>query len=375
MCTKVGLLKTPLAVAVRPAGRSARRRRLGLGGLARGGSAAGCYAPRYVTVALERSLRRLGRDRVELLLLHAPPLEVLARQEFLPALEALVRAGKVGHFGVSCATPDEADAALDVPGIACLQIPYSAARRTVLEHVGPRAAERGVGIMAAGPFDDSGLLGAEPAAPGDLLRFALAAPGVSSVLAGMSRAEHVEANVAAALAPSLRPARRDPRRPQDRAGRGAPRRRVRDRLGRGRHHRRARAGPRRARGRAARGGRLAGRGREPGSEPRRARAGHRPRSARAGAPAPPGRHHHPVGRSLRPAPADRLRASRLDSRERLADRPRHAAPVLRARPRVLRPRRVRVRGHRGPAAGRAVRGRRAGRAFWRTGGSGAGARR
>ena len=115
-------------------------------------------------------------------------------------MDALVSAGKVGHFGVSCATPAEAGAALDLPGIACLQIPYSAARRTVLERVGPRATELGVAILAAGPFDDSGLLDTEGRGAGDLLRFALAAPGVSSVLAGMSRAEHVEANVAAATA-------------------------------------------------------------------------------------------------------------------------------------------------------------------------------
>ena len=113
-----------------------------------------------------------------------------------------MRAGKVGHFGVSCATRPRPTPRSSCPGIACLQIPHSAARRTVLEHVGPRAADQGVGIMAAGPFDDSGLLGADPGRAGELLRFALAAPGVSSVLAGMSRAEHVEANVAAALAPS-----------------------------------------------------------------------------------------------------------------------------------------------------------------------------
>ena len=199
VCTKVGLLKTPAAlVSARRAG--ARGADASAGGLARGGAAAGCYAARYITVAVERSLRRLGRDRVELLLLHAPPLEVLRRREFAPALDALVRAGKVGHFGVSCAAPDEADAALDLPGVACLEIPYSAARRTVLERVGPRATDLGVAILAAGPFDDSSLLDADGRAAGELLRFALAAPAVSSVVAGMSRAEHVEANVAAAAA-------------------------------------------------------------------------------------------------------------------------------------------------------------------------------
>ena len=133
---------------------------------------------------------------------------------------------------------------------------------------------------------------------------------------------------------------------------------MRDRLGRGGDHRGARAGPAGPRGRGARGRRLPGRGREPGPGPRQARAGHRPRSARAGAPASPGWHHHAVGRSLRPAAGDRLRASRLDPRQRLADRPRHPAPVLRARARVLRARRVRVRRHRGSPRRRAVRGRR-----------------
>jgi aryl-alcohol dehydrogenase-like predicted oxidoreductase len=197
VCTKVGLLKTPAALLL--ARRSgARRGELSLGGLTRGGPAAGCYEPGYVTAALERSLRRLGRDRVELLLLHAPPLDVIREQRFLPAIEALADAGKVGAFGLSCATADEADAALAVPGLACLQIPFSAARRELLEHVRAPAAERGVGIVGAGPFGDSALLGPEHGGAGELLRLALAAPGLAAVVAGMSRADHVRANVTAA---------------------------------------------------------------------------------------------------------------------------------------------------------------------------------
>src|SRR5215218_2691159 len=97
VCTKVGLLKTPAAlVLARRAG--ARGDALRLAGLSRGGAAAGCYEPGYVTAALERSLRRLGRERVELLLLHAPPLQVIRAQRFLPALDELVRAGRVGAF-------------------------------------------------------------------------------------------------------------------------------------------------------------------------------------------------------------------------------------------------------------------------------------
>ena len=114
VCTKVGLLKTPPALlSARRSG--ARGNEAGLGGLARGGSGAGCYAPRYVTVR-PRAQPAPARPRPRRAAPAPRPAArgILERQEFLPAVEALVRAGKVAHFGVSCATPDEADAALEV---------------------------------------------------------------------------------------------------------------------------------------------------------------------------------------------------------------------------------------------------------------------
>jgi aryl-alcohol dehydrogenase-like predicted oxidoreductase len=194
VCTKVGLLKTPAALllARRSGGEDLR-----LSGLARGGAAAGCWEPSYVVAAVERSLRRLGRERVDVLLLHAPPAETIRAQRFAPALAGLVERGKVRAVGLSCATAETADAALEVPGLTCLQIPFSAARRDLLEHVLAPATGRGIGIMGAGPFGDAQLL-----APGgdarELLRTALAEPGLASVVAGMARPEHVRTNVAVA---------------------------------------------------------------------------------------------------------------------------------------------------------------------------------
>jgi aryl-alcohol dehydrogenase-like predicted oxidoreductase len=194
VCTKVGLLKTPAALllARRSGGEDLR-----LNGLARGGAAAGCWEPAYVVAAVDRSLRRLGRSSVDVLLLHAPPTDTIRAQRFVPALEGLLAGGKVRAVGLSCATPEAADAALEVPGIACLQIPFSAARRDLLEHVRAPAAERGIGLMGAGPFGDAQLLGSG-ADPRELLWTALAEPGLASVVAGMARPEHVRANVTAA---------------------------------------------------------------------------------------------------------------------------------------------------------------------------------
>ena len=58
---------------------------------------------RYLTHALEASLRRLGTDRVDLFQLHTPS-DVVPFEETLDALDALVRAGKVRAvlFGYAC---------------------------------------------------------------------------------------------------------------------------------------------------------------------------------------------------------------------------------------------------------------------------------
>ena len=55
---------------------------------------------RYLTHALEASLRRLGTDRVDLFQLHTPS-DVVPFEETLDALDALVRAGKVRAVGHS----------------------------------------------------------------------------------------------------------------------------------------------------------------------------------------------------------------------------------------------------------------------------------
>ncbi len=207
--TKVGLLKTPVALvsAARRSPDLRPRRVAQLRAMAPGAKGSQCFADGYVEKAVERSLRRLSTDRVELLLLHDPPLEQIRAQTFLPAVERLRQAGKVLHFGVSCATEGQALAALELPALACLQVPYNLSREDLVGAVRGQSERRGVAIMAMAPFGDGTLLKAaqDQGHPLDVvaracLHFALSAAGVSSVVAGMSTAEHVRANVAAAAA-------------------------------------------------------------------------------------------------------------------------------------------------------------------------------
>jgi aryl-alcohol dehydrogenase-like predicted oxidoreductase len=205
IATKVGFLKTPLAIiSASRASPGCRPSHLAdLRGLGPGAEAAQCFAPAYVERAVERSLRRLDTERVELLLLHAPPEDVLRDHSFLPALQRLRAAGKIGHYGIACRTEAEASAALAIPGVACLEIPHNLEQASIIPSVLPEAQRLGIALVAMAPFGAGSLLrndaghSSEPTVQA-CLQFALQSPGVSSVLVGMSTPAHVEANVRAA---------------------------------------------------------------------------------------------------------------------------------------------------------------------------------
>ena len=55
----------------------------------------------FLRESLERSLRRLGRDRVDVYLLHNPSADALRGGEAVDTLMALKAEGKIGHWGVS----------------------------------------------------------------------------------------------------------------------------------------------------------------------------------------------------------------------------------------------------------------------------------
>jgi aryl-alcohol dehydrogenase-like predicted oxidoreductase len=117
---------------------------------ARGGSR------RHISRALEASLRRLGTDRVEVLLLHQhDPLTPL--DESMRALEDLVRAGKVLYPGLSNHAAWHTQYALGVQearGWARLQVVqpmYNLVKRQAEVEILPMAAANGLGVMPYSP--------------------------------------------------------------------------------------------------------------------------------------------------------------------------------------------------------------------------------
>jgi aryl-alcohol dehydrogenase-like predicted oxidoreductase len=92
-----------------------------------------------------------------LLQLHCPHPAVYDRPEVFAALDALVREGKLRHYGVSVETVDEARRAIRHPGVSSVQIVFNMFRQKPAESFFAEARAREVGILARVPLA-SGLL-------------------------------------------------------------------------------------------------------------------------------------------------------------------------------------------------------------------------
>ncbi|MCA7083940.1 aldo/keto reductase [Cupriavidus sp. DB3] len=114
---------------------------------------------RDAVAACERSLRRLGTDRIDLYLLHWRGGVPLA--ETIEAFLALQQAGKIRHFGVSNLDLDDMRELWKVPGgdrVQTNQLLYNLGRRGIEWDLLPWLRERGVPVMAYSPIEQARLL-------------------------------------------------------------------------------------------------------------------------------------------------------------------------------------------------------------------------
>lgn len=115
------------------------------------------YNRENLTAFVERSLRNLGVEALDLLQLHCPPTEVYYRPEVFGVLDDLVAAGKLLHYGVSVEKVEEALKAIEYPGVETVQIIFNMFRQRPAELFFREAKARRVGILARVPLA-SGLL-------------------------------------------------------------------------------------------------------------------------------------------------------------------------------------------------------------------------
>jgi aryl-alcohol dehydrogenase-like predicted oxidoreductase len=105
----------------------------------------------------DRSRKNLDVDTLDLVQLHCPPSSVYSTDAVYDALDSLVERGRIGAYGVSVETCEEALTALARPHVATVQIILNAFRHKPLEQVLPAAVSVGAGIIVRVPLA-SGLL-------------------------------------------------------------------------------------------------------------------------------------------------------------------------------------------------------------------------
>jgi diketogulonate reductase-like aldo/keto reductase len=109
--------------------------------------------------ACERSLRRLGTDRIDLYLLHWRGSVPLG--ETIDAFTALQRAGKIRHYGVSNLDLADVKQLFSVhggPAVATNQLLYNLTRRGIEWDLLPWLRKHHVPVMAYSPIEQARLL-------------------------------------------------------------------------------------------------------------------------------------------------------------------------------------------------------------------------
>lgn len=192
------------------------------------GIAAEAWTPALVTATIDRSLRLLRTDHLDVMLLHSCPLDVLRDGALIGALVEARTAGKIRFAGYS-GDNDAAAWAAARPEIAVIQTSVNLADQVNIDTVLPICKAHDVGVMAKRPIanaawkdlaeqrgtyatyaktytDRLALLGLDPIAfiGGDsdraawlelALRFTLSQPEVSTAIVGTTSFENAEANL------------------------------------------------------------------------------------------------------------------------------------------------------------------------------------
>src|SRR5215813_13772593 len=100
------------------------------------------YNRENLAAFIDRSLRNLETETLDLLQLHCPPTEVYYRPELFGVLDDFVREGKIRYYGVSVEKVEEALKAIEYPGVQTVQIIFNIFRQRPNDLFFPEARKR-----------------------------------------------------------------------------------------------------------------------------------------------------------------------------------------------------------------------------------------
>ncbi|MFN7021325.1 MAG: aldo/keto reductase [Phycisphaerales bacterium] len=154
------------------------------------------FAPAAIAASVERSLRRLRIERLDLLLLHSDGRDgwIINDSGAVDALERMKERGDIGGWGLSAKTAEGAERALE-RGCDALMVALNAGDTTMLPVIEAARSRPGgaCAVLIKKALESGRAIDAAAA-----VRFALAPAGVSSVIIGTLNPAHLRANAAAA---------------------------------------------------------------------------------------------------------------------------------------------------------------------------------
>jgi len=198
----------------------------------------------HIRASLETSLRESGLEAFDVLQFHVWSDEWVGRGDWLETVQALKEEGKIGHFGVSI-NDHQPENGIDLVRsgvVETVQVIYNVFHEQPEDDLFPVCEEHGVGVIVRVALDEGGLTGRITAGttfeegdfraryfagdrpaqveqhiaaltqdleieaddvPDLALRYALAHPAVSTVIAGMRSVRNVERNAASSDRPDL----------------------------------------------------------------------------------------------------------------------------------------------------------------------------
>ncbi|MDF2693202.1 MAG: Aldo-keto reductase [Labilithrix sp.] len=106
-----------------------------------------CFSADYLRGAVERSCKRIGKDALQVYLLHCPTPETLHGGEAVEVMEALKKEGKIQHWGVAAGDEDVARAAID-RGAEVIELAYNLTHPIDLHRISGDVMVGGCGILA-----------------------------------------------------------------------------------------------------------------------------------------------------------------------------------------------------------------------------------
>ena len=114
------------------------------------------YTAANLNAFVDRSLKNLEMERLDLVQLHCPPTEVYYQPEVFDAMDRMVAAGKISSYGVSVEKVEEGLKAIEYPGVKSVQIIYNIFRQRPARFI-QEARDRGIAVIIRVPLA-SGLL-------------------------------------------------------------------------------------------------------------------------------------------------------------------------------------------------------------------------